>query len=176
MNIKCPSCGFESIEGEDRCQQCLHSLMQRDIPRPKKDDNIQHAILTAPVSDLLTGHDLLVCSPTDPLNKIVKIFKKDNKNCVLVYQKKKLVGILSNRDLLLKLAGKDQDLSKLKVEDIMTKDPGCVKPEDPIAYAINKMALGRYRHVPVLRDDGTPVSILVIKDVLQHLSKRIKSK
>ena len=175
MKIKCPSCGLDNLEGEDRCQQCLHSLMQRDIPHPKRGDGLQQALLTKPVAELLTGADLLVCSPTDTVQKIVKIFQKEKKNCVLVYSKKKMVGILSNRDLLLRAAGTYPDLSKVTVEQVMTKNPSYVRPEDPIAFAVNKMSVGGYRHVPVIRHDGTPVSILLIKDVLRYLSTSKKS-
>src|SRR3989338_4921703 len=120
MGIKCSSCGFENILGEDRCVQCLHSLMQTGLLKPKKDDQLQTVMLTAPISDLLTGKDLLVASTTDSIQKIVKILQKENKNCVLIYRKKKLVGIISNRDLLLKVAGKVKDLSKVKIEELMT--------------------------------------------------------
>ena len=174
MKIKCPSCGFENIEGEDRCDRCLNSLMQRDIPRPKQNDTIQNVIMTAPISDLITGKDLLVASTTDSLQKIVKIFQEAKKNCVVVYKKKKLVGILSNRDILWKIAGKYKDLSKVKVEQVMTPNPEYVKPEDPIAFVVNKMAMGGFRHVPVLQKDGTPLSIILIKDVLGYLARRNK--
>jgi CBS domain-containing protein len=166
----CPTCGSDNLPGDDRCQQCLHSLMQRDIPQTKKSDRFQSALMSSPVGDLLTGRDLLVCSPADTVQKIVKIFQKDKKGVVLVYDKKKLVGILSNRDLLLRVAGITKDLAKIKIKDVMTPNPSYVKPEDPIAVAVNIMALGGHRHVPVLRADGTPVSILLIRDVLVHLS------
>ena len=175
MDIKCPSCGFDNLEGEDRCTQCLHSLMQRDIPHPKKNDAIQFALMAQAVSDLLTGADLLVCKPSDTVQKIVKIFQKEKKNCVLIYDKKKMVGILSNRDLVLRVAGRYKDLSKVTVKEVMTQNPAFVRPEDPLAFAMNKMSLGGYRHVPVLRADGTPVSILLIKDVLRYLSASKKS-
>ena len=175
MDIKCPTCGFNNLEGVDRCGQCLHSLMQLDIPSPKKSDKFQSVIMTAPISVLLTGKDLLVASTADAVDKIVKIFQKEKKNCVLIYKKKKLVGILSNRDLLLRVAGKYKDLSKVKVETVMTPNPEYVRPDDPIAYAVNKMSMGGFRHVPVLREDGTPVSILLIQDVLSYLARRPKT-
>jgi CBS domain-containing protein len=143
--------------------------MQRDVSKPGA--GLGDVLLKAPVSELLTGLDLLVCSPQDSVDKIVKVFQKFKKGCVLVYEKKKLVGILSNRDLVLRAVGKYKDLSQVKVGEIMSKNPGFVRPEDPIAFAVNKMAMGGYRHVPVLRHDGTPVSILLIKDVLVYLSK-----
>jgi CBS domain-containing protein len=175
MKISCPSCGFVNIEGEDRCAQCLHTLHQRDIPLPKKSDKIQSVMLTAPISELLTGEDLLVASPSDTIQKIVKIFQTKKKNCVVVYKSKKLVGIMSNRDILWKVTAKHKDLSKVKVADVMTPNPEWVKPTDPIAFVVNKMAMGGFRHVPVLNEDGTPLSIILIKDVLEYLSRREKA-
>ena len=172
--IKCPSCGAGNILGEDRCEQCFHSLMQTGLPAAKKTDKFQSAMMTTPVAELLAGKDLLVCSPNDTVQKVVRIFQKENKNCILVYESKKLVGILSNRDLLRRVTGKTQDLSKIKVKSVMTPNPEYVKATAPIAYAVNKMALGGFRHVPVLADDGTPYSIIIIKDVLTYLSTRTK--
>lgn len=167
----CPFCGHKNLPGDDRCKHCLHSLMQKSLPHTRRrGDTFQDALLNEPVSELLTGADLLVCSPDDTVAEILAIFQKEKKGCVLVYKKKKLVGILSNRDLLLRVAEVHRDLGKLKVEDVMTRDPGWVRPEDPIAFAVNKMAMGGYRHVPVLNADGTPVSILLIRDVLRYLS------
>ena len=174
MQMLCPSCGFKNIEGTDRCEECLHSLMQRDLPRPRKDDKFQHVMMTAPVSDLLTGKDLLVASPSDSIQKIVKILTTKKKSCVLIYEHGKIVGIVSERKLLTDVAGKYDDLSKVKVREIMTPNPECLKADDPIAYAVNKMALGGFRHVPVLAADGTPISILSIKDVLHYLMQRDK--
>ena len=140
-STKCSSCGFTNLLGADRCEQCLHSLMQTGLPQPKKDDKFQSAIMANPVSELLTGKDLLVCSPNDTIQKVVKIFQKEGKKCILAYENKKLVGILSNRDLLLRVVGKYKDLSKVKVREIMTPNPESVTAEAPIAYVVNKMAM-----------------------------------
>ncbi len=176
VDSKCPYCGYEkNLPGEERCQQCFHSLMEREIRYTRKGDAFQDTLLREPVSELLTGLDLLVCRPEDTVEKIVKIFQKEKKGCVLVYENKKMVGILSNRDLLLRVAGVRKDLSQLKVADVMTRNPGFVRPEDPLAFALNKMAMGGYRHVPVIRSDGTPVSILLIRDILRYLSASKKN-
>lgn len=170
--VICPSCGHENIAGMDGCGTCLHSLMQKDIPRPKKDDSYQSALMTAPMTELLTGKDLLVAHPNDSIQKIVAIFKKEKKSSILVYKDHKLVGIITNRDLLNRVAGKHTDLSKITAKEVMTRKPEFVKADAPIAYVINMMAMGGYRRVPVLRNDGTPFSIITIKDVMTYLSKR----
>ena len=148
--------------------------MHQNLPRPSKDDTLQSVMMTCPVEALLTGKDLLVASPSDSVQKVVRIFQKEKKDCVLVYKKKNLVGILVVRDMLWKVAGKYKDLSKVKVEDVMTTRIECLKPEDPLAFAVNKMALGGFRHLPVLNPDGTPISVIIIKDVLKYLSRRKK--
>jgi len=106
------------------------------------------------------------------LRRLFGFSRQKRKNCVLVIQKKKLVGILSYRDLLLKVAMKHKDISKVKAEDVMTPNPEYVKPEDPIAYVVNKMSMGGFRHIPVLSTDDTPLSIISIKDVLRYLGRR----
>ena len=172
MKRKCPACGFENILGSDRCEECFHSLMQIDLPKPSKSDMFQKAVMTIPVSDLLTGKDLLVANESDSIAKIVRVFQEHNLKCILIYREKKLVGILSNRDIILKAARKDVDLAKVKARDIMTPNPEYVKADDPLAVAVNKMALGGFRNLPVLSHDGAPLSIITIKDVLSLLSRR----
>ncbi|MSR78496.1 MAG: CBS domain-containing protein [Candidatus Omnitrophica bacterium] len=172
MNIKCISCGHLNIDGSERCEECLHSLMHLKLPGAKKDDQIQSVMMAEPVGNLLTGEDLLVANVTDTIQKVIKIFRKAKKNCVLVYEQKHLVGILSNRDILKKVAGKYKDLSKVHVGAVMTSVPEFVKASDPIAYVINKMAMGGFRHLPVLNEDGTPISIVTVQDVLSYLSNR----
>ena len=174
MKAKCPSCNFVNIEGADRCGQCLSSLMERDLPTHHRDDQFRQALMTTPVAELITGKDLLVADTTDSVKKIAEIFQKKEKNCVLVYHQKKLVGIISNRDLLRKVAAKHDDLDKVKAQDVMTPNPETVRPEDPISFIVNKMAMGGFRHVPVLAPDGAPISIVNIHDVLHYLASHQK--
>jgi CBS domain-containing protein len=161
MKNSCPFCGFENPLVADHCGQCLHSLMKRDIPSARrKGDAFQDALLNEPVSELLTGLDLLVCSPDDSIEKIVKIFRRKKKGASWCTRTKKWWGSFPTAICFCAWRG-PKDLSKVKVEEVMTRDPSYVlHPEDPIAFAINKMAMGGHRHVPVLRPDGTPVSIL----------------
>lgn len=170
QSTKCPSCGHLNLLGSDRCEQCFGSLMQRGLPRPSKNDNFQNVMMTSPISELITGKDLLVCSTDDTVQHLVEVIQKRKKQCVIVYKDKKLTGIISNRDILKKAAGKGQDLSKIKASDVMTPNPEFVNESTPIAYVVNKMAMGGFRHVPVIADDGTPVSIISIQDVLSYLA------
>jgi CBS domain-containing protein len=171
-DLKCPYCAAEYILGADRCPKCFHSLMQQNLPGPKRGEKIQKVMLTEPISELVTGKDLLVCADDDSVRQIIQVMHDEHKDCVLVFKKRKLVGIISQRDILLRVAGKHPDISKVKAADVMTPNPEFVRPEDPIAFVVSKMAMGGFRHVPVMNPDGTPMSIVSIKDVLIYLDAR----
>jgi len=169
MESVCSACHFENFPGEDRCTQCLHSLMQRQLPKPRKEDAYQSAMMTAPIEVLITGKDLLVASKNDSVKKVAEVLNKEGKDAVLIYEKKKLVGIVSQRDLLKKASAGTFDVDS-PVGNVMTPWPEAVGLKDPIAFVVNKMAMGGFRHVPVLAADGAPVTIVSIKDVLNYLA------
>jgi CBS domain-containing protein len=51
----------------------------------------------------------------------------------------------------------------------MTPAPEALRTKDPVAYAINKMSVGRFRHVPIVDDAGRPAGILSARDVLDFI-------
>ena len=68
----------------------------------------------------------------------------------------------------MKAAGKRLDA--LKVGDLMTPDPVVLRHDDPIAIAIHKMAVGGFRHIPIL-DGGRPTGVVTARDVFHHLAE-----
>ena len=52
----------------------------------------------------------------------------------------------------------------------MTPNPVTLRTDDCISYAINKMAVGGFRNVPIVDAGGTPVAMLDTRDVIAHLS------
>jgi CBS domain-containing protein len=75
-------------------------------------------------------------------------------------------GILSERDLVMKLD--DATLERTTVADLMTPDPVVLRPDDSIAVAINKMAVGGFRHIPLVID-GQATGIVSARDVFRHI-------
>jgi CBS domain-containing protein len=86
--------------------------------------------------------------------------------CVLVVDGDRLAGILTERDLLLKMEniGLDEPVARL-----MTPDPETLQLDDPIVWALNRMSVGGYRHVPLVDPDGRPVGILSVKDIVHSI-------
>ena len=91
-------------------------------------------------------------------------------DCVLVMSGERLVGIFTDRDAVVKAAGRRLDL--FHVRDFMTPDPVVLRHDDPIAVAIHKMAVGGFRHIPIV-ENGKPTGVVTAHDVFHHLAKML---
>ena len=83
----------------------------------------------------------------------------------------KLVGILTERDYLKKVVGIVKDYAHQPLRDYMTLDPETVGPDDLLGLVMQKMDIGGYRHLPVVEEDGRPVGLISVRDVIRHLTK-----
>ena len=61
----------------------------------------------------------------------------------------------------------------LPVEPFMTPNPETVTAEDTLAFALHKMDIGGYRHLPVLTDDR-PSGVISVRDLLRHFTRLCK--
>ena len=172
--IKCPDCGFENILGSDHCQKCLAPFTQKDIPQPTK-DKLQKLIMTERVADFISKIPPIIVKPDTPVQEVVERMQAlPTKGCVLICDdQKKLLGIASIRDILLKVAGVVKDLSTTPVKNIMTPKPEYLDKDAPLSYALHKMSIGKFRHVPVL-DNGIPIGVVSTRDIIEYLSTNKK--
>lgn len=104
------------------------------------------------------------------LKNALNILQKKKQNCLLIVENDMLVGILTERDLLLKVTGKGFDLDLVTVDEFMTKNPEHLSSEDPLAYALNKMHIGGFRHVPIVNDDLIPVGLISISNIISTIA------
>lgn len=114
-----------------------------------------------------TGHVAVPLGTT--IGEAARIMKERRIGCVLVEDKGKLAGIFTERDILSKLVGTGYDPAKVTVDGVMTRDPETLTPEDPIAYAMQLMSVGGFRHVPLVDADRHPLDILSVKDIVDYL-------
>jgi CBS domain-containing protein len=115
-------------------------------------------------------------SPESSVSQAVEIMRNKRFGCVVVTEGEKLVGILTERDILIKVAG-IKGAERLKVRDIMTANPEVFQPEDSVSYVMNAMHVGGYRHVPVVDESNRPIAIVSVKDIvgfiLDHFAEEI---
>lgn len=170
--FKCPYCGHENIIGSDHCSKCLHSFTQKDIPQPSK-DKLQNKIMTEKLVDFISKIPPIIVRPETSVGEVIERMQAlPTKGCVLICDdQKKLLGIASIRDILFKVAGviKEKDLSTFPVSRIMTPRPECLDRNDPLSFALHKMSIGKFRHVPVL-DNGIPIGVVSTRDLIEYLT------
>jgi CBS domain-containing protein len=73
---------------------------------------------------------------------------------------------------VVKAAGKR--LSAFDVRDFMTPDPVVLRHDETVAVAINKMAVGGFRHIPVV-DGHRPIGVITAADVFRHLTATVEA-
>jgi signal-transduction protein with cAMP-binding, CBS, and nucleotidyltransferase domain len=163
----CPSCSHDNIEGADRCEECMTSLLNLDVPQAGS-EGLASSVMEDDISQL--DQEFLGVSPDAPVGEVIKQMKAARLGCALVLDGGKLVGIFTERDLLNKFTGKNANPDGTTVKELMSVDPEVLSERDSVATAVNKMSMGRYRHVPVRKADGS-YSVTSIKHVLKYIAK-----
>ncbi len=129
--------------------------------------SIEQNLRTQPIS-LVVRHEPASVSPATRLTEAIALMREAGIGCVLITQKRKLVGIFTERDVLQRVLGPGMKLSK-RVGDVMTRDPVALERTASISEAIVAMNRGGYRHIPVVDRSGRPVGILSVKDVTDFI-------
>ena len=125
--------------------------------------------IDSPISNFDLREPLIIELGTS-LENVLETMQKTKYNCVLTLSDEKLNGILTERDILLKVTGKGYDLQLTTIDEFITANPEYVSPEDPLAYALNKMYVGGFRNVPVVNDEMFPVGIISISDIISTIA------
>ena len=162
----CPFCGHDNISGEDVCAECGQSLVGI-----AEDDSMLVESISRHCVDVLNPRPPLVVEPDVPLQEAVRQMATNHIGCLLVVADGLLRGIVTERDVLNKIADDVSNLGQ-PVRDFMTPDPVTIRSQDSIAYALHAMVLGDYRHMPVVDEDSRPSGIISVRDILRFLCVR----
>jgi CBS domain-containing protein len=165
--VKCPACGHDNLPGVDLCARCLESLMQEDVPQPETP--VERSIMIEPIASLRSPAPATVRQEA-PVADAVRQMRETNVGYVLVLDgDDKLAGILTERDLLCKVAGQINDLDSLPISKLMTPNPTSLRPSEPIKHALFVMAHNGYRHVPLVDEEGRPAALATVRHVIEYI-------
>ncbi|QDU30891.1 inosine 5'-monophosphate dehydrogenase [Anatilimnocola aggregata] len=168
--MECPYCDHPVIEGADHCDECGLPLDDTSLPEPA--NAVELALLTDRVS-LFEGRRPLLISPSLPVREAIRLLALNNIGCMLVVEKGELVGIFTERDVLLKV-GEDLATSGEKpVSQFMTANVQSLPVTAKVAFALHRMDLGGYRHVPIVNEHGRPVGIFSLREMLRYLTRTL---
>ena len=159
----CPVCGFENLQGEDNCENCGADLRTADVPLPGS--RFERALLYQPLAGLVPPPASAVGPETSVSDAVVRM-RADGSGAVVIESDGRVVGIFTERDALRKVAGAPID--GLTVGDVMTPDPVVLRTDDSVAVAIHKMAVGGFRHIPLV-DRGSSVGIITAHHLFRYI-------
>ncbi len=140
-------------------------------PEVGRHRDVGRQILGTPLSELKANAPLATLAPDATVGKAIETMKKKRVSAVMVVSKKKprkLVGIFTERDFLDRALGV-HGLGKMKLEKVMTRNPEALSAKDSVAYALNKMSVGRYRHIPVVDEQGVPTGMISARDLIDFI-------
>lgn len=104
-----------------------------------------------------------------PIRDAIHLMQTKRIGCVLVTSHNKLLGIFTERDVLKKIIGAAFDLRSTPITEVMTINPQALNDDDTIAYALNFMDLGGYRHIPIVNEQFEPLGVVSVKDIVSYL-------
>jgi len=104
-----------------------------------------------PVRDVMSRRGTLKAPPTITVHKAAKMMADKNAGAVVVVAGDRVVGILSERDVVFRVVARGLDPVATRVGDVMTRDPHTVEPDKPFGYALLVMHERGFRHMPVVQ-------------------------
>ncbi|MEW6602665.1 MAG: CBS domain-containing protein [Nitrospirota bacterium] len=107
-------------------------------------------------------------SPNDTAHTAMEIMAEKNIGVLLVVDKEKVVGIVSERDLARNIILKELSASKVPVKKIMTRDIYCITPENSVEECMGVMTSAHIRHMPVF-DNKKLIGVITFGDIASAL-------
>lgn len=112
----------------------------------------------------LEGRVAISVAPNETIRTACRHLGDHNIGALLVIEGERLVGVLSERDVIRKCICQGRRTDETRVADIMTADPVTIESTASLAEALSLMQAGGFRHLPVLRN-GAVAGMLSIRDI-----------
>ncbi|HYO23497.1 MAG TPA: CBS domain-containing protein [Lacipirellulaceae bacterium] len=167
--ILCPYCDAENIEGADACEGCGLALGDLSLRPPATE--VERGLLRDRIASLNPKAPLAV-GPDEPIGRVLTTMVERGVGCMMVVEGDRLLGIFSERDAMMRLNVDAARLADRPVSELMTIDPATLRTRDKIAFALHRMNVGGFRHVPILDEEDRLVGVISIRDILRYLTSR----
>jgi CBS domain-containing protein len=139
-----------------------------DRPRFAFDANLLKEPLT-----VVPTRPPLVFRADASVKESMQAMQQRHRGCILITQdgtlRSPLTGIFTERDILLRVIDSGRNPADVQLGEVMTPDPESLPFDARLAWVLNRMAIGGYRHVPVVDANGWPTAVLAVRDVVEFL-------
>jgi CBS domain-containing protein len=114
------------------------------------------------------------CEPGDPISRVAEIMRQEDVGSVPVVDSqssKRLAGIVTDRDLVVKVLAGGKNVQQATVRDAMTANPSSCREDDDVNQAMQLMADRQVRRVPIVDASGRLTGIIAQADVATRVSR-----
>ncbi len=118
------------------------------------------------ISNIIDGRPLVSGTTDMNVRAACRLMAEKKIGALLLVDNNRIAGIFTERDALNKVLAGGLDPDSTQVSQVMVKDPQTIRADKPLAYALQFMADGCFRHVPVVDADGTPLGMVSARDAL----------
>lgn len=115
------------------------------------------------ISDMAEFKDkaqVMTFTPDTSVHEAIDAMAEKNYGAVVVLDGTKVAGIFTERDLLRRVAAGRMDIEATKISDVMTSNVRTAKIDDKVSDSLRRMSQGRFRHMPVIDDEGKLMGML----------------
>jgi CBS domain-containing protein len=102
------------------------------------------------------------------VREALEIMREKQLSCVLVIEQDQLVGVFTEGDVVITVASAPLDIDHVLLRDVMRPKPECLGLNDTFADALHQMAVGDYRHIPVVDERGRPTALVSMQVIVDR--------
>lgn len=143
-----------------------------ETARERQSEGFDAELLREPLT-VVPVQRAITLSPDSSVTDAMRVMQREHRGCILVTDdgthRSKLTGIFTERDVLFRIVDKGRNPAALPVGEVMTPNPETLSVRATVAYVLNKMSVGGFRHVPVVDDEHRPACVISVRDVVNFL-------
>jgi CBS domain-containing protein len=139
---------------------------EEECPGPA---DLESALLLETLNNVTTQPPLVVDADAT-LAETIGRMREGLRGCALVIDAGRLVGIFTERDVLMRVVGRPINFERTAIRDYMTRDPVTLPSDSSVAFALNRMLIEGFRHIPLVDQHGHPTSVVSMRLLIEYLS------
>ena len=124
-------------------------------------------------SDVMT-REPVCCEPGDSITQVAMLMKNEDVGSIPVVdsrEDRKLIGIVTDRDLVVNVLAGGKGIDSVAVRDAMTANPACCHETDDVKKAVEVMADRQVRRMPIVDESGRLCGIIAQADVATRVKR-----
>jgi len=185
--MECLFCGYDNLLGAEDCARCGVDLSDLALEPPSAglmaeltSTSLSRLIPPPPSSSRDSTNQpagparrpsWTTVSPEAPLGSVLRRFLDQGCHCAVVVDQGKVVGVFTERDVLMKAALESDSQAHQPIRDFMTARPETADERASVAFGLDRMTAGGYRHIPVLRG-AELLGVVSVMDALAFMVSR----